>query len=317
MNAHPRVTWILVCVVILLCSSHPALSGVHLWRLTELFSNADGTIQFVEMTTCCGSAGGEIFLSGQRLSSNTSSFTFPANLDMTTLNKHLLLATSGFAALPGAPTPDYIIPNNFFSTGGDTLAFAVYDTMIFPAGALPTNGTSSLDKNPDDTTDTTFVATNSPTNLHEQTGSVSAVGGPPSVPDGTGGTTPLTVAPLTADGSSLRVSYDTLSCANAANHHIVFGQRSGLPSAPGGTFTPLGSVCNIGNATPYDWIGVPAPTDGSNLIWLIMVATDAGGAEGSWGVDSAGRECQGPGNNGASGICSVVKNTANACGHQP
>jgi hypothetical protein len=302
--------------VLMLFSSLPARSGVHLWRVTELFSNADGTIQFVELTTCCGSAGGEIFVGGQHLRTNASDFIFPGNLTMTTANKHLLLGTTGYAALPGAPAPNYTIPSNFFAIGGDTVTFAVYDTMIFGAGAMPTNGTASLQKNEEDATDTAFVAVNSPTNLQERTGSVTAGGGPPSVPDGSAATTPLTVAPLTPNGSSLRLAFDITSCASGvSNHHIIYGQRSGLPSAPGGTFTPLGSVCGIGNATPYDWVGVPDPVDGSGLIWFILVATDSSGVEGSWGLDSAGNERRGPGNNGASGICALVKNSDNVCGH--
>jgi hypothetical protein len=316
MNSRSRMTLILAGALILFCGSHSAQGGVHLWRLTELFSNADGTIQFIEMTTCCGSAGGEIFVGGQHLRSNTGDFIFPGNLTMTTANKHLLLGTSGYASLPGAPAPDYIIPDHFFSTGGDTLSFAVYDTMIFGAGALPINGTNSLQKDQEDPTDTNIVGVNSPTNLHEQTGSVSAITGPPGVPDGTAGTTPLRVASLAADGSSLRVSFDTTSCAsNVANHHIVYGQRAGFPAAPGGIYTPLGSVCAIGNASPYDWTGVPDPTDGSGLIWFIVVATDSAGVEGSWGVDGAHNERRGPGNNGADGTCSVVKDAANTCGH--
>src|SRR5262245_4219081 len=179
MRSLRRLILIVVCFVVLLSSGPSAWSGVHLWRVSEIFSNADGTIQFIEMTTCCGSAGGEIFLAGQVLSSSSHSFTFPGNLTMATANKHVLLGTSGYAALPGAPAPDYIIPSNFFSLGADNLAFSVYDTMIYPAGALSTDGTTSLNKNPEDTTDTTFSAANSPTNLHEQTGSVSAVSGPP------------------------------------------------------------------------------------------------------------------------------------------
>jgi len=310
------LTPIIVCSVVLLWSGMPAWSGVHLWRVTELFSNADGTIQFIEMTTCCGSAGGEIFLNNQHLSSNSHDFIFPGNLGPGT-NHHILLGTAAFAALPGAPTPNHIIPANFFSTGGDTITFAVYDTMIFGAGTLPTNGTSSLNKNQDDATDTAFVAVNSPTNLSETTGSVNAgsgPSGPPAVPDGRAGTTPVTVSLLSPDGTSLRVSYDTASCTNVSNHHLLYGQRSGIPSTSGGTWTLLGTICNIGNTSPYDWIGVPSPPDGNNLIWVLLVATDSSGAEGSWGVSSAGAERLGPGNNGADGVCSVVKDVANTCG---
>jgi len=314
MKPGPRMSRALACAVILLCSSAPALSGVHLWRVEEVFSNADGTIQFIEMATCCGSTS-EVFTGGQVLRSNANSFTFPANLSGSTLNKHILLATAAFAALPGAPTPDQIIVDHFFSTDTDTISFSVYDTLIFASGALPTDGVTSLNKDPNDATDTTFTAPNSPTNFADQTGSVNAAGGPPAVPDGTGGTTPMTVAALTRDGSSLRVSFDVASCTNAADHHILFGQRSGLPTAVGGTFAPLGSVCRIGNVVPYDWAGVPEPTDGSSLIWFLVVTTDSTGVEGSWGVDSAGNECRGPGNGGASGTCAVVKSVANKCGH--
>jgi hypothetical protein len=310
----PRLAAILVCLAVLLLSSAPALSGVHLWRVKEIFSNADGTIQFIEIATCCGSTT-EVFLGGQILRSNTSSFTFPSNVTGSTLNKHYLLATRGFTALAGAPTPDQIIADRFFSTTGDTISFGVYDTMIFTVGALPTDGTHSLNKDPNDATDTNVVGVNSPTNFAGQTGTVSVVTGPPGVPDGTGGTRPVTVVPLTADASSLQVSFDVQSCTNAADHQILFGQRSGFPAAPGGTYSLLGSVCGVGMTSPYNWVGAPEASDGSNLIWFLVVATDASFTEGSWGVDSRGVERAGPGNNGASGICAVVKNTTNACGH--
>ena len=316
MKLPARISWFVACAVILVCSGVPAWSGVHLWRITEAYSNADGTVQFVEMTTTSMSAGGEIFLLNQVLSSNTHSFTFPGNLDPTaTPNKHLLLATDGYAALPGVPARDYKIDPNFFAVTGDRLNFAVYDTWTF-GGIVPTDGTSSLNKNEDDLADTPFVARNSPTNLHEQTGTIGAAGGPPAVPDGLGGTTPLLVASSTPDGSSLRVSYDIASCTNSvANHHIIYGQKSGLPAAPGGIYTPLGAVCGIGNTVPYDWLGTPTPDDGLRLVWFLVVTTDSSGVEGSWGKDSLGNERNGPGNAGASGICAVTRSLVNACGH--
>lgn len=266
------------------------------------------------MTTCCGSAGGEIFLSGQVLSSNGHAFTFPGNLTTATPNKHLLLATDGYAALPGVPARDYTIDPSFFAVTGDRLNFAVYDTWNI--GPVPTDGTNSLNKNEEDSTDTPFVQRNSPTNLHNDTGTIGAAGGPPAVPDGLGGTTPLLVASSNPDGSSLRVSYDIASCANSvADHHIIYGQKSGLPTAPGGIYTPLGAVCGIGNAVPYDWIGVPVPDDGQRLLWFLVVTTDSSGVEGSWGKDSLGNERNGPGNAGASGICALTRSLTNACGH--
>jgi hypothetical protein len=298
----------------LLFGSVPAFSGVHLWRVKEVFSNADGTIQFIELATCCGSTG-EIFTQSKVISSNAHNFPLPSNLTGSTLNKHILLATSGFAALPGAPTPDHIIPNNFFSTTADVISFDIYDTLVFSAGQLPTNGLSSLNKDPNDDTDTTFTATNSPTNFGDTSGSVNASSGAPGVPDGTGGTAPMTVAALNPDASSLQVAFNVGTCTNAANHHILYGQRSGLPAALGGTFTLLGSTCGIGTTSPYTWLSVPQASDGSGLIWFLVVATNASGIEGSWGKDKNGGERIGPGNSGSSGTCAVLKDVTNTCGH--
>ena len=315
MKTLARVSAILVAAAFLLVSARPARSGVHLWRITEVFTHASGTIQFIEMTTCCGSAGGERFLANQHLTSTAGDFTFPANLGTTTANTHLLLATAGYAALPGAPAPDYTIPANFFPTSGaTTLTFAVYDTWNIAAGEIPTNGTLSLNKAEDDVSDTSFEATNSPTNLAEVTGSVTVVTGPPAVPDGRGGSTPLTVDPLAADGSALRLSYDVASCTNASTHHLIYGQRTGLPSSPGGAYTVLGAICNIGSASTYDWTNVPVPADGQGMLWFLLVAADASNVEGSWGKDGAGNERIGPGAGGSDGICSTAKSVANTCG---
>jgi hypothetical protein len=291
-----------------------ARAGAHLWRVQEIFSNPSGTVQFIELATCCGSTG-EIFMAGQQLRSNSNTFTFPANLSGSTLDKHVLLATDGYAAIPGAPARDHEIPANFFSINGDAISFATYDTMSFGPGVLPTNGTSSLNKDPDDPLDLKFTAVNSPTNYDDDTGSITVVSGPPGVPDGKNGTTAMTVQALTADASSLRVSFDTASCTNAAAYHILYGERSGFPAAPGGTYTLLGSVCNIGTASPYDWAGVPTASDGFGLIWWLIVATDSAFVEGSWGKDALSNERNGSGNNGADGTCALVKNVSNACGH--
>jgi hypothetical protein len=214
------------------------------------------------------------------------------------------------------PARDYRIVDNFFAITGDRISFGVYDTWTFGPGLVPTDGFHSLNKDPDDINDVPFVLRNSPTNLRDQTGMIGAAGGPPAVPDGMAGTAPMTVAALALDGSSLRVSYDVASCTtDAANHHIIYGQKSGLPAAPGGIYTPLGGVCGIGNAVPYDWIGTPVPDDGLGLIWFLAVTTDTSGVEGSWGQDSLGNEQSGPGNGSASGICGLTRSLVNACGH--
>lgn len=153
----------------------PAWAGSHLWVIQEVFSNSDGTVQFVELyqptSSCC-----EIVLDGKYVRSvtTTNQYDFPANLTGDTAFKSLLLATADFAALPGAPTPDYIIPDGFFSTGSDTIEYYVYHEVSFPAAsspALPLDGINSLHFDP---SGVGTVAQNSPTNFADETGSVDA-----------------------------------------------------------------------------------------------------------------------------------------------
>ena len=45
----------------------PALASFHLWVLNEIYSNADGTIQFMELTT---GTGGQQFLTGHAITNS-------------------------------------------------------------------------------------------------------------------------------------------------------------------------------------------------------------------------------------------------------
>src|SRR5688500_11411505 len=157
--------------VILCLAAAPLQAAFHLWQINELYSNADGTVQFVELTAI---TGGQQFLAGHNLTSasggNTRTFTFPSNLPGDTSGKRMLIATQGFAAL-GIVTPDYIVPNNFFFPGGGTVNFASADIWNHPA--LPTNN-QSLDRSGSS-------IPNSPTNFSGATGTVPAVVPPPAL----------------------------------------------------------------------------------------------------------------------------------------
>jgi hypothetical protein len=144
----------------------------HLWIINELYSNADGTVQFVELWECCGSSI-ETWMAGKDVFSNTKTFVFPSNLVGDTAYRYLLLGTTTYAAMSGATPPDYIIPNNFFSTTSDSVRWHVYPaaTLSFTAGQLPLDGVHSL--NYDGTT-----GVNSPTNWAGITGTVSLVSVP-------------------------------------------------------------------------------------------------------------------------------------------
>jgi len=103
----------------------------HLYNIDEIYSNASGTVQFIELFTGSGSQN---FFDGHQITvtgSSTHTFTFDHNLDtmQSTANTHVLIATQGFADL-GIVTPDFIVPNGFLFNGG-TIAFGP-DTIPVP-----------------------------------------------------------------------------------------------------------------------------------------------------------------------------------------
>lgn len=284
-------------------------AGAHTWDVNELFSNASGTIQFIELKETGGGAG-ETGVGGHQVTSNINSFTILSNVVAPTSFKHILFGTAAFAALPGAPMPNYIIDPNFFSVSGDLIQYMPYDSLSFAAGVLPTDGVLSLGKGG-------VTAQNSPTNYAGQTGSVNAnpPTPPPGVPDGAGGTTPMTVTALDLTGSSLQIAWDTASCTGDTRFHLVYGQGSDLPNGPGLAYALAGSLCAM-TASPFVWNSVPAATDGTGLIWWLILADDGTTVEGSWGQSSALAERIGPGIGGCSGVCGVTsKSLTNTCGH--
>jgi hypothetical protein len=143
-----------------------ALAGSHTWDIVEVFSNADGTVQFIELREMNGTPG-ETALNGKKVTSESTGneYTFPANAVAPTTNKRILLGTTAFAALAGAPTPDHIIPAGFFDPAGDTLRYHVYDTWVIAAGTVPLDCINSLN-------DGIGAAVNSPTNYAGTAGSV-------------------------------------------------------------------------------------------------------------------------------------------------
>ena len=124
-----------------------ATAGIHTWDVVEVFSNANGTIQYVELFDF-GLTGTEINVGNSSLSSNLHSFSWTnGTVDEPTNGRSYLIATAGFAALPGAPVPDVIIPADkvpFFSKAGDTVTFGNGDALTF--GPVPINGSDSLDE---------------------------------------------------------------------------------------------------------------------------------------------------------------------------
>jgi hypothetical protein len=140
-----------------------AQAAFHLWNFTEIFSNEDGSIQFIEMRS---PSNGEHRLAGHALKSGDSTFNVLTDLpNNQTANKFFIFGTAGFAALPGAVQPDYIIPDGFFDPHGDTLDWANFDDLTFTDGQLPLDGRMSL-------LDTFATGVNTPTNFAGAVGEI-------------------------------------------------------------------------------------------------------------------------------------------------
>jgi hypothetical protein len=130
----------LLALILVLLLSPSAHGAFHLWHFSEVFSTSDGSVQFIELQN---HSPGENFIAGFTLTSNSHTFTFPANLPGDTTNKFLTLGTANLAGF--GFTPDYTIPASFFSPAGDTLNYASFtDTFTFGPGQLPTDGRRSL-----------------------------------------------------------------------------------------------------------------------------------------------------------------------------
>jgi hypothetical protein len=159
--------WRLMLALPVVFSVIQARADFHDWTVNELYSNADGTVQFMELT--CSQAG-ETFVGGERVScsqgNRTNIFTFPDDLTGDTVDKTLLLATAGFGSLPGGVAPDFVLPTNFLFRPAGRINYAGLDILTYTN--LPTNGTASLVR----TGNRFVVATNSPRNFADQTGSI-------------------------------------------------------------------------------------------------------------------------------------------------
>ena len=130
-----------------------ASANFHTWEIAELYSNADGTIQFVQLRETLGAAG-EHLLAGRALTVTRAggvakSYVFPNDLPSpNTANRYVLIATQGYVdagATYGefrSAMPDYVMPNQFLPTDGGTINYAGVDSVSF--GPLPVDGSLAL-----------------------------------------------------------------------------------------------------------------------------------------------------------------------------
>jgi hypothetical protein len=175
------LSWILWLFSVL--AAPAAWASFDFFQIEEIFSNADGTVQYVVLHEVAG-MNGENFLAGHTFISTsggtTQTFTFPTNLPggmqgpygegpSPTAFARVLIATQGFAQL-GLVTPDYVIPNGFIPLANGTINYAGVDQVSYTA--LPTDGASAVNRSG-------MTLQNLATNFAGQSGSVTAA--PPQV----------------------------------------------------------------------------------------------------------------------------------------
>jgi hypothetical protein len=114
---------ILGIVVLLSAVFHrQAEATYHEWKIDQAYSNASGTVQYVDFLLTNPSDNEQSISFAQFQSSfHMMGFT---NLPSVPVNgQHFLIATPGFAAIAGV-TPDFTFPfTPFFNHAGDTLSY--------------------------------------------------------------------------------------------------------------------------------------------------------------------------------------------------
>ncbi|MDB5319989.1 MAG: calcium-binding protein [Phycisphaerales bacterium] len=151
----------------LLYGVRPVSASFHTFGVNEVYSNASGTIQYIELHERLG-ADFEGFFNGVTLTSNGNTFTFPSDLpNQSTANKFVLLGTAGYAAIPGAPAADFPIPSNFFNPAGDSLNYG-FGSDLISFSAVPANSRQSFNRSGS----SMVVGNGTPTNFAGQSGAV-------------------------------------------------------------------------------------------------------------------------------------------------
>ncbi|HAK52584.1 MAG TPA: hypothetical protein DCM54_11890 [Gammaproteobacteria bacterium] len=127
-------------LLLILGLAFPAVAAHHSWQIVEVFSNADGTLQFIEWKTdaanhnslsCCD------MVATNTSTGDTQLFRL-TNISGSQTDDYYLFATSGFAEVYGI-VPDQIIPDGFLTTTAGSVRYN--NTLSW--SSLPTDGVNS------------------------------------------------------------------------------------------------------------------------------------------------------------------------------
>ncbi|MDP1932922.1 MAG: cytochrome c [Gammaproteobacteria bacterium] len=128
-------------------SFSPTAQAVDAWQISEIFSNTDGTVQYVKLTTTSNNQQG---LAGRTLRALNATggvgqtFTFPSNLDSSqTANKSVLIGTIAFSGFTQLHV-DYQLPPGFLFTEGGAVQLVDISSLAYQRTQLPRNGIQAL-----------------------------------------------------------------------------------------------------------------------------------------------------------------------------
>jgi hypothetical protein len=170
-----------------------AEAAFHQWAIKEVYTNADGSVQFVELFTTAPREGllttHDIVITSDGVAKTV---TFNHDLAGSTASKHFLVATPGFGSIAGGVTPDYTpTSGNLFNPNAANIKFDFaheFDVLEVTGSQIPKDGINSL--HDADTTylgpDVLSTGPNSPTNFAGATGNLGGGGGAPGDFDGNG-----------------------------------------------------------------------------------------------------------------------------------
>ena len=267
MSHFPR--WLTIAAFALIATS--ARAEFHTFQIEQMYSNADGSLQFVVLHESQG-MNGENFLQGQVLISThlgvTKTYIFPTNLPggsmycdgyygcynnpSPTAGSRVLIATQGFAAL-NLVSPDYVIPNGFLPVDGGTLNYATVDQLTF--ASLPTDGVSALSRSG-------AIIPNVATNFigyfrlgHGATQSIIRGSGTTRPKQDGESTSPTTVTPIFA-------SWFTYDLAGKGTWLVMSATKTGTNTYTGSFIQGTGPAFN---AVPFPPLGSPGGATVSGL----------------------------------------------------
>lgn len=125
-----------------LAALSPSAAAITGWTIQEVYTNEDGSIQFLELYTESDSQD-ELATEGLRVvvyeGTGSTEFTFPSNLPHAgTADRTVLIGTADFAALPVPPPPDYALDPGvrFFDPTSASVTIRLEDGGMFPIDSV-------------------------------------------------------------------------------------------------------------------------------------------------------------------------------------